>query len=78
MPLPVINFLDIRRENARFHIGTSSGQENIVGMPVQGEHSRSDWLLQEFRDPPVVFGVEGADRDSPTSYNKKVSINHTE
>lgn len=32
-------------------------------MPIDGQDGRTDGLLEELGDPPVVLGVEGADSD---------------
>lgn len=60
---PFVDFLDVRREDPRLHISTPSSEQDIVGVPVHGKHSRPDRLLQMLRNPPVVLGVERANRD---------------
>jgi len=63
MDIPLVNFLDISREDTGLHVCASSGEEDIVRMPIDGENSRSDRFLQEFRNPPVVLWIEGTNGD---------------
>lgn len=61
--MPLINLLNVCREHTSLHVSASGSEEDIVWVPVDGKHSRSDRLLQQLRDPPVVLGVEGTDGD---------------
>ena len=67
----LVDILDVRGKDTSLHVCTSSGQQDIVRMPVDGKDSRSDRFLEELRDPPVALFVEGADRDG--SNNRSMS-----
>jgi len=60
----LVDIPDICGENTSLHVCTSSGQQNVVRMPIDGKDCRPDGFLEEFRDPPVALFVKGADRDS--------------
>jgi len=59
----LVDILDICRKNTSLHICTSSGQQDVVRMPIDGKNGRPDGFLEELRDPPVTLFVKGADRD---------------
>jgi hypothetical protein len=61
--IPFVNFFDICRQDAGLHICTASREEHIIGMPIDAEYGRPNWFLEQFRNPPVVFGVKGTDGD---------------
>ena len=67
----LVDILDVRGKDTSLHVCTSSSQQDIVRMPVEGKDSRSDRFLEELRDPPVALFVEGADRDG--SNNRSMS-----
>lgn len=58
---PLIHIFDVRRKYTGFHVRATSGEEDVVGVPIDGQDGRSDWLLEQPRDPPIALGVERAD-----------------
>ena len=60
---PGLDVLDPSGEDPGLHVGASSTEEDVVGMPIDGKDSRSDGLLEVLGDPPVVLGIERADGD---------------
>ena len=69
----LVDILDICRENTSFHVCTSSGQQDVVRVPIDGKDGRPDRFLEELRDPPVTLFVKGADRDGSDN-NRLVSV----
>ncbi len=63
--IPLINVLDVSREDPRLHVRASSGEENIIRMPVNRKDSRPDGLLQQPGNPPVSFRIKRTNRDCP-------------
>lgn len=61
--LPLIDIFDVGREDASLRVRASSSEENIVWVPIDGEHSGADGFLEQLGDPPVVLFIEGADSD---------------
>ena len=60
---PLIDILDVRREHTRLHVCAASGEEDVVGVPIDGQDGRTDGLLEQAGHPPVALGVERADCD---------------
>jgi hypothetical protein len=56
--LLLVHILDVRREDTRLHVSTSRRQQDIVRVPVDGEHGGAERLLEQAGDPPVVLRVE--------------------
>lgn len=54
----LIDVLNVRREDARFHVGAACCEKDIVWVPIDGEDRRTDGFLELLRDPPVAFGIE--------------------
>lgn len=42
-------------------IGRSSCKQDRIGVPCHGCDGTSDWFLQMFRDPPIIFFFKVAD-----------------
>lgn len=66
MHVPLVDLLDICGEDTSLEISTPGSEEDIVGVPVDGQHGGPDGLLQLLCDPPVVLFIERADGDSTT------------
>ena len=73
----LVNILDICRENASLHVCASSGQQDIVRMPIDGKNGRPDRFLEEFRDPPVALFVEGTNRDGSEDESTAIRMTPT-
>lgn len=56
--VPLVDILDVSTQHSRFHIGTSSSKQDIVGMPIQTQYRTPDRFLQQSTNPPITFGVE--------------------
>ena len=69
----LVNVLDVGGEHTSLHIGTAGRKEHVVGVPVDGQDRRADGLLEQTRNPPVVVGIEGANRDGPINISVSVS-----
>ena len=61
---PLVNVLDVCREYTSLHVCTSSGQQDVVRVPVDRKDGRPDRFLEELRNPPVALFIKGAYRDS--------------
>jgi hypothetical protein len=61
----LIDTLDKCREDICFSIRSSRSEQDVVRVPVDGQYSRPDRLLDVLGYPPVVLLVERADSDSP-------------
>lgn len=62
---PFVDFLNVTRKHARFHISTTSCQENIVGVPIDTQDSGSDRFFEVLRNPPVAFLIKRTNCDGP-------------
>lgn len=49
------------------HVGTSGREENVVGMPVEGEDGTADRLLDMLTNPPIVILLKVADANTARS-----------
>ena len=70
----LVDILDICRENTSLHICTSSGQQDVVRMPIDGKDSRPDGFLEELRDPPVTLFVKGANRNGSNDQSTTIRM----
>jgi len=60
----LINTLDVSREDTGLEVRRTAGNQNVVGMPVDGEDGGADGLLDVLADPPIVFLFKVADGDA--------------
>ena len=72
----LVYILDVRREYAGLHVCASSGQQNIVRVPVDGKDGGPDRFLEELRDPPITLLIKRADSDRPDN-NQPVNPSNT-
>jgi len=63
--LLLVDTLDESREDICLCVRSSRSEQDVVGVPVDGQHSRPDRLLDVLGHPPIVLLVERADSDSP-------------
>ena len=61
-----VNALNERREDVCFGIRSSSGDQDVVGMPIDGKYGRPERFLDMLGYPPIVLFVKRADSDGPT------------
>ena len=68
------DILDISRENTDFKSRRSRGQQNIVGMPIQGGDRGSNGFFDVFGYPPIIFLLKIANRNQsgPGTHGKLV------
>ena len=59
-----IDALDETREHPGMRIGRARGQEDRVRMPGKCCDGTPDWLLQVFRNPPIILLLEVAYRNN--------------
>jgi hypothetical protein len=61
----LIDTLDECRKDICFSIRSSCSEQDVVGVPVDGQYSRPDRLLDVLGHPPVVLLVKRTNSDSP-------------
>jgi len=61
----LVDTLNECREDICLSIRSSRSEQDVVGVPVDGQYSRPDRLLDVLGHPPIVLLVERADSNSP-------------
>jgi hypothetical protein len=61
----LIDTLDESREDISLSIRSSRSEQDVVGVPVDGQDSRPDRLLDVLGYPPIVLLVKRTNSDSP-------------
>ena len=63
--LLLVDTLDESREDICLRIRSSRSEQDVVGMPIDGQHGRPDRLLDVLGYPTIVILVERTNSDSP-------------
>lgn len=51
----LVNSLDVTRKHSAVRVCRAGCEEDGVGVPCKGSNGTSNWLLQVFRNPPVIL-----------------------
>jgi len=60
----VIDSLDVTGEDTGLEVGGTAGDEDIVGVPINGEDGGADGLLDVLADPPIIILLKVTDGDA--------------
>lgn len=70
-----IEALDEGRKDTSLHVSRTSSQQDVVGMPVNGQDSAANGLLQVLTGPPVIVLFKVADGNTAgTTGNSKLLL----